>query len=346
MPQHPILLENGLYCTGNDLLTFISVGKLLTSAVRYDEVLSLILDKVREMVPAGNWSLLMADEETGDLTFTLVEGEKSERIRGMKLAPGEGVAGHCAISGEPELIENVSGDPHFNSKFDGITGFSTESIAAIPLLGRGRTVGVLEIVNIKEIDAFKTERLPLLTILADYAAIAIQNARNLEKIERLSITDEYTGLFNARYLYRVLGGACARAGKGGPGFAVVFADVDNFKDVVDSFGHMAGSMALREIGAVMASFIGESDILAKYGGDEYVMVLSGKDGKGALDVCEKIRGGLSETSVLPKLGGVKVTLSFGVAVYGPDGSSREELLGAADRRMFGIKRGSKNGVAA
>lgn len=346
MPDRPIRLPNGLSCRGEDLLTFISMGKLLTSTVELNEVLALILDRVSSLVPARNWSLLLADEEGGALTFAIVVGEKKDFIKGMTLAPGEGVAGHAALKGEAVLLENTGDDPRFNSRVDDITGFSTRSIAAIPLKSRGKVVGVLEIVNIKDFEAFEAESLPLLTILADYAAVAVQNARYYEKIKHLSVTDEYTGLFNARHLYKVLDHAVEKAEKGGQSFCVVFADVDNFKDVVDTFGHMAGSAALKEIGSIMSACLEKGDILAKYGGDEYVMVIFGKDREKAVALCENIRSKLSEAPILPEFGGVVVTASFGIAMYGPDGTSREELLSAADRRMFGVKRGQKNGVGA
>ncbi|MBI5844148.1 MAG: sensor domain-containing diguanylate cyclase [Deltaproteobacteria bacterium] len=346
MPDRPIRLPNGLSCRGEDLLTFISMGKLLTSTVELNEVLALILDRVSSLVPARNWSLLLADEEGGALTFAIVVGEKKEFIRGMTLAPGEGVAGHAALKGEPVLLVNAGDDPRFNSRVDELTGFSTKSIAAIPLKSRGRVVGILEIVNIRDFDAFEAESLPLLTILADYAAVAVQNARYYEKIKQLSVTDEYTGLFNARHLYRVLDQAVEKAEKGGPGFCVVFADVDNFKELVDTFGHMAGSAALKEIGSIMSACLEKGDILAKYGGDEYVMVLFGKGREGVLALCERIRAGFASTPVLADCGGTNVTMSFGLAVYGPDGKTREELLAAADRRMFEVKRNQKDGVGA
>ncbi|MEW5733384.1 MAG: sensor domain-containing diguanylate cyclase [Thermodesulfobacteriota bacterium] len=330
-----------------DVESFLEVGKMLTSTTDLNEILTLIVSKVRELVAAENWSLLLTDMTTGGLEFAVVEGEKAGDLKGLILSPGEGVAGHVVKTGEPVFVADTDKDPRFCSRLDRQTGFRTRSLVCVPLKIRNKVVGVLEIVNLADVAAFKKRYETLLAIMADYAAIAIENARYYERIAKMSITDEYTGLYNARYMHDKLGGLLAEAERSGNKVAVAFVDLDNFKELVDGFGHMAGSTVLCEVGQEIAACMDEKDILIKYGGDEYVMLLPGKGRADAAKLCEKIRERLMECR-FPRghENPVRLSASFGVASFPRDAKTKEALLLAADQRMFRVKKGSKNGVRA
>jgi len=327
------------------VMACLEVGKLLTSTLDLDEILRLILVKMSELIPAGPWSLLLKDPETGELTFKIIVGVDQERVAGIRIAKGEGIAGYVAESGESLFIEDVHRDPRFFPWVDEMTGFTTRSIVCVPLRIRGRIPGVIEVVNVSDIPLFKARYLPVLTILADYAAIAIENARFVSRIRQMSITDEYTGLYNARYLHQKLDEALSGEGPGERGVAVVFVDLDDFKRVVDTYGHLLGSQVLKEVGRTMASCLRPGDLLFKYGGDEYVILLSGcvKEEARALvrGVLEKIR----ETPYLQEEDRpVRLTASFGIAVYPEDAGNKKDLLLLADQAMYSVKASTKNGV--
>lgn len=327
------------------LMACVEVGKLLTSTLDIKEILDRIMTKVSELIEAQNWSLLLRDEDSGELTFEIMVGVEKERIRDIRMACGEGVAGHVAESGEPLLLSNVREDSRFSRRVDALTGFTTESIFCVPLKTHGKVLGVIEVINVKDRELFESNYLPVLTLLADYAAIAIQNARFVSRIQRMSITDEYTGLYNARYLHQVLEDLIRDAGEQGKKLAVVFVDVDNFKQVVDSYGHFLGSRVLKEMGRTISSCLSDEDLLVKYGGDEYVIVLPGKSREEAKQLVEKILQTIRSSTYLDTESiPVKVTASFGIAVYPEDARSKKELLLLADKAMYSIKDSTKNGV--
>ncbi len=327
------------------VMACLDVGKLLTSTLVLEEILELIVLKMSELIEAEHWSLLLKDPETGELTFKIIAGIEQERLAGIRIGKGEGIAGHVAETGESLFIDDVSNDPRFCQKVDEQSGFTTRSILCVPLRTHGNILGVIEVVNVMDFPLFKSKYLPVLMILADYAAIAIENSQFVSRIRKMSITDEYTGLYNARYLHQTLGEMLRRADEQGEEIAVVFMDIDNFKSVVDAYGHLLGSQVLKEVGQTMASCLSPEDLLIKYGGDEYVIVLPGCDKKQARKVIEKILNTIRESTYLnAESQPVRLTASFGISLYPEDARIKKDLLLLADQAMYAVKTSTKNGV--
>jgi len=327
------------------LMACLEVGKLLTATLDRKKILELIMLKVSQLIDAQNWSLLLKDEATGELTFEIVVGINQELVRGTRLAIGEGIAFQVAETGLPRFIPDVQDDPKFSRKIDRLTGFTTRSIICLPLKIHGAVLGVIEIINVPDMEAFQTRDLPILRILADYAAIAIENARSFSVIQRMGIMDEYTGLYNARFLHQILDKWIQNDPHGKRKIAVVFMDVDNFKEVVDGYGHLLGTQVLKELGETISSCLAEKDILVKYGGDEYVIILTDIEKSTAIQRMEQILQAIRGAVYLktePKP--VKVTASFGMAMYPEDAQTKKDLLLVADNLMYGIKKSSKNGM--
>jgi len=323
----------------------LQIGKLLTSTLNLTEILNLIMSRMSQLVEAENWSLLLLDEKTNELTFQVVVGIERESVKDFRIPVGTGIAGEAAASGEIIFIQDVQNDPRFYKQVDTRTGFTTKSLLCIPLKTHGKVLGVIEIINIENFELFRQKKLPILSILSDYAAIAIENSQYLTKIRKLSITDEYTGLYNARYLHEILPALLHEADRHEKKLAVAFMDIDNFKHVVDTYGHLSGSMVLKEIGETVSGCLSDKDLLIKYGGDEYVLVMPDRDQQSALRLTEKILDAIRSSTYLkndPKP--VKVTASFGLAVYPESAQSKKDLLLLADNSMYKIKKSTKNGI--
>lgn len=327
------------------LASCLEVGKLLTSSLNLQEVLELIIVKISQLIEAQNWSLLLKDEKSGKLTFKIVIGVEKELIKGIQMARGEGIASYVAETGKPMVLPDVQNEPKFDRKVDEITGFKTKSIICIPLQTHGKILGVFEIVNVKNISYFESRYLPILTILADYAAIAIENSQHCDRIYQMSRTDEYTGLHNARYLHQILDEMILEASYTDRTFAVVFVDIDNFKSVVDTAGHLLGSQMLKEIGQTISSCLFEQDILIKYGGDEYIIIFPDRGRQEVTALTEKTLQTIRETTYLAsEAHPVNITASFGIAMYPEDARTKKELLMLADDIMYTIKRTTKDSV--
>ncbi len=327
------------------LLTCIEFSKALVSAYDMETLLTAVLERIKLLIPASNWSLLLVDRPTQELYFAVVVGVDPEPLKGIRLKMGEGIAGAVAQSGKPIFIPDVDRDQRFSARADSATGYDTRSIIALPLLVRGEVIGVFEVVNVEDEKYFREKYLPLLTILADYVAIAVDNVYNLQKLQARTFIDEVTGFYNARYLACELDQLLPRALSDKEEFSVVFLDLDNFKQVVDTHGHLLGSRILGEVARVIHSQLGADDSLVRYGGDEFIILMPHCPREEALEVVRRVRRTLNAAFFLQKEGiNEQVTASYGIATLPQDARDRETLLRIADRAMFCSKGRGKDGI--
>lgn len=328
---------------------FNEIGKTLTSSLTVNEVLEKILYKVAELFSPENWSLLLVDEAKDELCFEIVVGEfkHTEKLKDIRLKIGEGVAGWVAKTGRPLFVPSVDKEPRFNRKVDEATDFSTESIVCLPLKIRDKVLGVIELVNRKDMSLLQHQYdFEILTTVADYAAIALENARNYEQVRKLTITDDTTGLYNARYLHDVLQMEIDRSKQLGSNCSIIFFDLDFFKLVNDSHGHLVGSQLLGEIGRLVAENLKPNYFGARYGGDEFVIIMRDTPKEQALTFCRDIKEQLSTKKFLAHEGlNIHITASFGIATFPVDADTKCKVLHVADERMYRIKDSHKNDIA-
>jgi diguanylate cyclase (GGDEF)-like protein len=344
MQPHDLLRE--LKRTVDELQALNEIGRALTSTLDLPEVLRLVMGRAQDLLKASRFSLLLLDDQASELRFEVATGPGSERLSALRLRMGEGIAGWVAREGQSVLVQDVARDPRFSSRYDELSGQRSHSLIAVPLVSKGRTLGVLEVVSGVGERELTPEDLLTVQTLADHAAIAIENAQAFERIRELTIVDEHTGLFNSRHLLRVLEAEVVRSERYGRPFSLVFIDLDHFKQVNDRHGHQAGSAALREVGGVLRAGLRETDIPTRYGGDEYVILLPEADRAQAMGVAERLRAAIAEHTFLEDRGlSVRITASLGVATWPLDGRRAEELLGRADAAMYRVKGASRDGVA-
>ena len=218
---------------------------------------------------------------------------------------------------------------------------------AFPLLCRHRTIGVL--VGLDPEPSMQPPALGPSLVLAlrsvlEPPAIALDNALALQKAEALSVTDDLTRLYNSRYLNLVLRRETKRASRSGRPLSLLFLDLDGFKQVNDSYGHLAGSKALVEAAAVIRGCARETDVVARFGGDEFSLILPDTGREGAVSVAERIGERLRACRFLAGDGlSVHLTASIGVATLPDVAGSAEELIRAADKAMYQVKARGKNG---
>ncbi len=191
---------------------------------------------------------------------------------------------------------------------------------------------------------FASEDVDTASLLVGQAAVALENARLHHMVEQQALIDSLTGLPNRRRAEEALAAELARADRYGSPIAVVLADLDDFKAVNDAHGHESGDAVLRLLAGVLRENLREVDLAARWGGEEFLLLLPDTDSQGALIVAERVRSVLAGRAVhIADGNAVRVTTSCGVAAY-PPASSREELLTAADAALYGAKRQGKNRV--
>jgi diguanylate cyclase (GGDEF)-like protein len=304
------------------------------------------MEKISDLLQPDTWSLLMLDEKNQELYFEIAIGTGADKLKDVRLKLGEGIAGWVAQHGEPVLVEDVTSDSRFTRRIDEVTHVDTRSVVCVPIKGREQTLGVIELVNCFGKDSFTKDDIPILTSLADYAAIALENARYVQRIHELTITDDCTALYNARHLNFVLDAEIYRSNRYGYEFSVVFLDLDHFKQVNDVHGHLVGSKLLWLIGDVIKGNLRMIDYAFRYGGDEFVVLLPQTSKQNALMVVRRVKDLLSSKVFFAEEGlNIKVTASFGVASFPADGRTRKELLRLADEAMYLVKNTTRNNIA-
>ena len=320
------------------LLACIEFSKALVTAYDMETLLTAVLSRIRALIPAGNWSLLLLDPQTRELSFAVVVGVDQALLQGIRLKLGEGIAGVVAQTGQPVFIPDVDRDERFSALVDHVTGFKTRSIISLPLIVRGEVIGVFEVINVEDQKFFLEKYVPHLTILADYVAIAVDNVRNFQKLQARSFLDEVTGFYNTRYLAWQLDRLISQVLTGGGQLSVVFLDLDNFKSIVDSQGHLRGTKVLSEAARVIDSVLGPDDSLVRYGGDEFILLLPQSSKARALELVGRLRAAVNRGVFLKEEGAnVKVTASYGIATLPEDARDKETLLLMADKAMYSSK---------
>ena len=296
-----------------------------------------VLAGVADFIPASGWLVLATDE--GGTVSTLAVRTLAPPLQASAEAVGARVLSTGEVFGSPDL--------RADARLSGIDADVRAAAIAFPLQCRGRTVGAVVAIDGP---ATREPRLTAATLAVfqpalEPGAIALANAFRTQRAEALSITDDLTGLYNSRYLKGVLHRETKRASRNGRPLSVLFIDMDGFKSINDTHGHLFGSRALVEAAAVIRVSARETDAVARYGGDEFSLVLPDTGSEGAVSVGERIRERIAAHGFLAADGlDIRLTASVGVATLPDVASSAEELVAAADKAMFWIKEHGKNGI--
>jgi diguanylate cyclase (GGDEF)-like protein len=285
-----------------------------------------------------NGAILMVDPESGDLTVEAAYGLKGAIIGEHLPAPG-GVSGWVARAGTPLVVDDVHTDARYQQLDE-----RTQSELAVPLIAEGKVLGVFNVESAR-LAAFGGRDLRLLTTLASYAVVAIQNARLYETAQRLAITDGLTELFNHRYLHESLGRVLERARRDDQPVGLIMLEIDHFKRYNDTYGHQSGDEALRTVAALLRRGSRPSDLVARYGGDEFMVVLPGASRAATHETAERLRRTVEAYPLI--LGNeviTTVTLSVGVAAFPEDGLTVDAIIETVDRAQYIAKRSGGNKV--
>jgi diguanylate cyclase (GGDEF)-like protein len=330
------------------LRTFHEVARAITSSIELDSILRTILEQMAHYFRPESWSLLMLDEAKHELYYALAAGHSEDDLRGVRLPAGQGVAWMALDKGESILVEDVTKDPRFAGVPLPPLPRKTRgpvSLLCIPVQARGKTIAVIQLVNSRP-EGLNDFAMYFLHVLTDYTAIAIENATAMERIRELTITDDCTGLYNARHLYKMLDAEVDRSVRTKIPFSVVFIDLDHFKSVNDTYGHLIGSQLLAEVGSCIRSGLRNIDSAYRYGGDEFVALLPHTPKPAAIEVARRLYRTLRGHNFLEAENiNKKIRASFGLATFPEDGSSVQDLIHTADEMMYFVKHSSRDNIA-
>ena len=328
-----------------ELELLVQVSAAVSSTLDLTSQLDQLGRHVRDGLEVAECSLLLLDEAAGELMVEAVVSDQPRVLRGTRFRLGEGITGSVAAANSTIYAPDVEADPRFlQSK--GASHVSG-SFVGVPLKANGRLVGVMNLYRVKT-SAFLPRELRLAEAIGAQAGLAIANARLYAQTLEQSITDPLTGLPNRRALFVRLEQEWSRSLRFGDQLSVLMIDLDHFKAINDTHGHLIGDVVLRGVALVLGRNVRQVDAVARYGGEEFCVVLPRVGKAEATEVAEKLRRAVAATSivVVPGQPAVHVTLSVGVASHQPgDPADVGHLLQRADAALFEAKRAGRDRVA-
>ena len=347
-----ILLENRSLSQRMSSLQFLvevyeEINHLITITDDLAEIFTSVMKKVRSILNSDGFLVMLKDPELDALTVSVTSQRRRRAFRNVRLSFGERIAGWVAQKGRSVTVDDVKKDKRFKSEAFLHKDFGTHSLIALPIAGKDSLLGVLEVINREGSRYFTEDDLLFLSRIVKPLSVAIEKIILQQKMAELAITDDLTKLFNTRYLQRTLEIEIERCNRYGTSLSLIFMDLDFFKNVNDKYGHLIGSKVLVELGQLLLGRLRSVDIVARYGGDEFVIVLPQTSSHYAKQIAERLRRTISGSVFLKEEGlNIRVTASFGVASYPDRAKSKEDLLKLADEAMYKVKYRTRNGVYA
>jgi diguanylate cyclase (GGDEF)-like protein len=332
-----------------------------------------LLHRANDFLPSEAGTIYLddpldTDEDDNRLSLVVIAGfgPKSEDLMEERFSSSKGIIGEVYRTGSPYSCSEPLADPIFRSGPGLRIGFNIDSVVGAPLEVEGRTIGVIELINHSSGEGYSEADLSLLGIFAQTISLSVVNAIDAQRAKEIAKRDELTELYNDRYLHGSLSKIIDEAVTNGFECGVIFLDLDHFKEVNDTHGHLIGSQLLSEVGATLKQIIPGEGLAARYGGDEFVIALPGAGRQETYWVAETVRQNIADRAFVVsadpensegvpniRIEGV-VTCSIGIATLQSDimpelsaenrdsKNAKDQLLRKADTCMYAAKELGRN----
>ncbi len=319
---------------------FVNIVESAWTVTERKQSLTLLIKELAQRLRAEECLIYYYNEVEDSLSRAYSTGN----LKGMDLFD------HHANSA---LIESVirSGRPYLDNDYSfelkaplNKQSALIRSILCVPLLRGSERIGAIELLNKEDRVGFAHDDAELVELLGHPLAVALRNVSMFENSERLTVTDDLTKLYNYRYLMQYLDAEVKRCLRYKKKVSLLFIDIDGFKRINDRFGHVVGSQALSEMGQVFRKILRETDIVGRYGGDEFVIVLPETPLNGAMVIAERIRQKVENYEFVAQNITIRLTVSLGVANCPKHTLTAEGLIKKADAAMYRAKELSKNTI--
>ncbi len=325
--------DNSIYTVQQIQQILSEIAKSITSLLDADHITKAIMEQIEILFEPSNWSLFKVDSQKKELYFATAKGIDIAKVADVRIKLGEGIVGHVAETREPVLITDISKETRFTNKIDKLTGFKTRSIIAVPITYANQLYGVIELINAVDKRAFTTIEVSLLNTIADFAAIALNNAVLHEQMVTLANRDQLTGLYNRTYLDKLIYTCNQVVGNQRANDSTycvtAWIDIDKFKQVNDRYNHSKGDEILVRLSDFLKTYCRNQDYAFRIGGDEFLLVFTNLKEQHINAVMMRIDKNLAEasTQLAPCPG-----ISYGIA-YGPQ-SQIQQIILSADKLMY------------
>ncbi|HEY3451916.1 MAG TPA: diguanylate cyclase [Myxococcales bacterium] len=345
--QHKVIEDanHALSRRVREMTLLLDVARSLNSSLSLQEILSMVTEMVGVTFGVEQFAVMLLDETGTELVVSASFGYPPLSLADFRLPLGSGASGLSGRTREAVYVADIQKDPrYFKGPHDPAEG---GSMLAVPMICKEKLVGVLNFVRFRK-EGFSENDIVLLQLIASQAAMAIVNARLYTETLEMAHVDPLTGLSNRRKLFTHLEMEVARSQRFGNILTAVMIDIDHFKSLNDRCGHPAGDKALRKVGELLRHAVRKVDTVARYGGEEFFLLLPRNDKPEGLEVAEKLRKLIEQTTFEGGDGqpGGRVTISLGVATFPADAETMERLVDAVDSALYASKRGGRNKVTA
>ena len=315
-----------------ELRIIYRIAQEMTAVLDLSTLLTRIVNIICDVMGYYMASILLPGDKPKELRVGAHSGYQAD-ITGVTIPAGEGITGWVFQHGIPQIVADVRKDPRY-IRFDE----NVHSELAFPLISRGQVVGVLNAES-EQVDAFSEADVGLMSAVGSQLASVLEVAQLHDTLKREASHDPLTRLYNRRLFLERIGQEIARAQAAGESFSIVFLDVNDLKRINDTYGHLAGDALLREVSNALMDAVRGEDVVARYGGDEFIVLLPATGATAAVSVAQRISDGIARHRFMAGRDLLEIPgVSLGVATFPQDGSSAEELLGAADATLYRQKR--------
>lgn len=322
------------------------LSQKLATLSREPEVRDLLLRSARNLIALEGAAVVMTDDLLSRYTVADTHGWMSDyQRREVGLSEKTWAAWVLRSAEDPYLLDDVAGHAERMPVLVLDEGPGrVESLLTVPLRARNRTLGALVLAGRR--GTFDSASQRVLAILANQAGATLSLIRDKEAQKELAVRDGLTGLYNRRAFNELLAQAVAREDRQGGRFGLLILDLDHFKKLNDTYGHPAGDAALKGAAEVLKNHLRKGDQAARFGGEEFVVILPGTDEGGAQHLAERVREAVAKNRLVFEGAKISLTASFGLAVWPGDGKDPDALLASADRALYAAKEGGRNRVMA
>ncbi len=238
-----------------------------------NDAMNQVMLKVGEIFSPVIWSLLLRNADTGHMFFKLVHGEKSDLVEGKELPSGKGLANWVMENEQPDFIPDVSQDDRFYQNLPKITGLDIHSQIASPLFVNNEIIGVFELTDRKNGVTYSEKDMNILKTITEFAALTIEKIYYLSAIKDMSHEDALTGVFNRKNFDGIYSREVERCNRYGNPLSILMIDINDLKKINEEFGNLAGDAVLKDLAFLIKSQIRKVDVVARYGADEFVIIL-------------------------------------------------------------------------
>lgn len=333
---------------------FCHIGRVLTSSLNPKDVFCRVMTIIGEYFSPRNWSLLLVEENKKQLKFEIVMGADADKLKKSHLEKEEGIVGWVCQTGNPVIVEDAQQDSRFSPRMDSLLGFKTETVVCVPLLnGSNKVIGAIELINklvppsakIANGDdaeavspskqTFTKNDMQILASIGAFTGIAAENAFLYQKVKELAMVDPLTGVNNRHYFNEILRNETERVKRYKNSICLLMIDVDAFKEINDTYGHIKGDEVLQKIASIIEEEKRESDVLARFGGDEFIVLLPQAGENEGIILATRIQQALKEWNMQRPLNGMNIGISIGIEAAGAN--DIDQVVQKADDALYRCK---------